>query len=72
MPSYKANFNYFDKIDTPDKAYWLGFIWADGYIAKRERKQPNGCVRIEYNLKLELQESDASHVQKFLDCIESN
>lgn len=29
MPSYKANFNYFDKIDTPDKAYWLGFIWAD-------------------------------------------
>ena len=54
MPSYKANFNYFDKIDTPDKAYWLGFIWADGYIAKRERKQPNGCVRIEYNLKLAL------------------
>ena len=53
MPSYKANFNYFDKIDTPDKAYWLGFIWADGYIAKRERKQPNGCVRIEYNLKLQ-------------------
>ena len=72
MPSYKANFNYFDKIDTPDKAYWLGFIWADGYIAKRIRKQSNGRVRIEYNLKLALQESDASHVQKFLDCIESN
>lgn len=72
MPSYKANFNYFDKINTPDKAYWLGFIWADGYIAKRVRTQPSGHVRIEYNLKLALQESDASHIQKFLDCIESN
>ena len=69
---HKANFNYFDKIDSPDKAYWLGFIWADGYIAKRERKQPSGRVRIEYNLKLALQESDASHIQKFLDCIESD
>lgn len=72
MPSYKANFNYFDKIDTPDKAYWLGFIWADGYIAKRARNQSNGRVRIEYNLKLALQEGDASHIQKFLECIESN
>ena len=72
MPSYKANFNYFDKIDAPDKAYWLGFIWADGYIAKRVRPQSSGHERIEYNLKLALQDNDASHIQKFLDCIESN
>ena len=26
--------NYFEKIDTPKKAYWLGFICADGYIGK--------------------------------------
>ena len=55
MPNYKANFNYFDKIDSPDKAYWLGFIWADGYIAKRTRTQ-NGHTRIEYNLKLAIKE----------------
>lgn len=24
--------HYFDEIDTPEKAYWLGFIYADGYI----------------------------------------
>ena len=26
---------YFEKIDTPNKAYWLGFIYADGSISKR-------------------------------------
>lgn len=31
---YEYNENYFDTIDTPDKAYWLGFIYADGYITK--------------------------------------
>ena len=69
---YIANFHYFDKINTPNKAYWLGFIWADGYVAKRLRKQPNGTVRIEYNLKLSLNQGDASHIKKFLKDIESN
>ena len=30
------NDRYFDKIETPNQAYWLGFIYADGYIVKRE------------------------------------
>lgn len=25
-------FDFFEKIDTPEKAYWLGFIFADGSI----------------------------------------
>ena len=29
---YYLNENYFEKIDTEEKAYWLGFIYADGYI----------------------------------------
>lgn len=32
----------------------------------------NGNTRTEYNLKLALKEDDAGHVQKFLDCIESD
>ena len=28
------NENYFSKIDNPKKAYWLGFIFGDGYIDK--------------------------------------
>lgn len=36
--TYHFNQNYFSTIDTPSKAYWLGFIYADGYIlSKRNR-----------------------------------
>lgn len=28
---YSLNENYFDEIDTPNKAYILGFLYADGY-----------------------------------------
>ncbi len=73
--NYVANFNFFDNIDTPQKAYWLGFIWADGYISKRERIVTNSKknkTRLEYNLKLALKESDASHVQKFINDIDGN
>lgn len=29
---YELQHNYFNEINTPDKAYWLGFIYADGYV----------------------------------------
>ena len=29
---YFHNVNFFEKIDTEEKAYWLGFMFADGYI----------------------------------------
>ncbi len=29
---YLLNVNYFDTIDTEDKAYWLGFLMADGHL----------------------------------------
>jgi len=28
---YSLNENYFDEIDTSNKAYILGFLYADGY-----------------------------------------
>ena len=31
------NKNYFDVIDTPTKAYWLGFLYADGYVTSKNR-----------------------------------
>ena len=30
MRKYKLNVNYFNKIDTHEKAYVLGFLYADG------------------------------------------
>ena len=35
---YTFNEHYFDEIDTKDKAYWLGFIYADGFILKNRIK----------------------------------
>ena len=29
------NSNYFSKIDTKEKAYWLGFLYADGCVSKK-------------------------------------
>jgi hypothetical protein len=33
---YFVNDNYFETIDTEEKAYWLGFIYADGYVSVRK------------------------------------
>ena len=29
---YKLNEQYFDIIDTDKKAYWLGYLWTDGFV----------------------------------------
>ncbi len=70
--NYTANFNYFDNITTPEQSYWLGFIWADGYVAKRIRPLKNNKTKLEYNLKLDIKKEDANHIQKLLDCLDSN
>lgn len=39
---YSFNESYFDTIDTEHKAYWLGFLMADGYIlSKRKGERAN-------------------------------
>ena len=35
---YNVNDNYFNKIDNEEKAYWLGFLLADGCIHERARQ----------------------------------
>lgn len=45
--------NIFDNINTEEKAYWLGFLYADGYISK------DGVI------ELGLQERDLEHIKKF-------
>lgn len=32
--NYTINEDSFSKIDSPDKAYWLGAMYSDGYITK--------------------------------------
>lgn len=56
---YRVNHHYFDSIDTPDKAYWLGFITADGNI-------DGDCVSIKLN------RVDRDHLVMFMRCMESS
>lgn len=58
---YYFNNLYFDSIDSEEKAYWLGFFYADGYILSGVNGF--GC---------RLKEDDASHLKKFLKCIDIN
>ncbi len=50
---YSYNVNVFDQIDSPDKAYWLGFLMADG------------CLHTNRTLSLALKSSDKEHIEKF-------
>lgn len=43
---YSADDNFFDVIDTEEKAYWLGFLYADGYVSLKKENSSNtlGCA----------------------------
>ena len=55
---YAVNENYFDRIDTEEKAYWLGFLSADGTILPQY-------------ILLRLAVKDKEHVYKFAHALES-
>lgn len=54
--TYTINENIFENIDTEEKAYWLGFLLADGSIHYRPRQK---------TIKLSLQAGDKDHLVKF-------
>jgi len=49
---YSVTESYFDRIDTEEKAYWLGFLTADGHVG-------------EYDIVLALSTKDREHLEKF-------
>ena len=51
---YSINDNYFNVIDTEEKAYWLGFIYADGYVTTNTDK-----------IGISLNSIDKNHLDKF-------
>ena len=58
---HHCNYDYFETIDTEDKAYWLGFIYADGNINKAKN-----------TLTINLQGRDSNHLAMLNKCIEGN
>ncbi len=60
---YTVNDSYFENINSEEKAYWLGFIYADGYINDSHRNK---------FLELGLSSIDRDHIIKFSKSCESN
>lgn len=58
---YTLNSNIFEKIDTEEKAYWLGFLYADGCVHKNSN----------YTI-LSLSIVDIEHLEKFRNFVSSN
>ena len=54
--NYPRNSNYFTNIDSSEKAYWLGFMYADGTVSSKTNT-------IALGLK------DEEHVEKFKQAI---
>lgn len=59
MKIYSVNEDYFEVIDTPEKAYWLGLLYADGHVTK-------DTDRVVIALKAE----DGYLLQQFMDDVE--
>lgn len=66
---YKYNTDFFKKIDSEEKAYWLGFLYADGSITRFYKK--DGEVR-SMSVELSLKTEDREHLEKYINSLESN
>jgi hypothetical protein len=63
--TYTVNEDYFEKIDTPNKAYFLGMFYADGC-------NYNNSVEKDYLVVLALKKTDIELLEKFSVEINSN
>lgn len=59
---YQVNHSFFSTIDTERKAYWLGFLYADGYLSN---------PRNEMKVGLALGEKDSGHVTLLRDHLDA-
>lgn len=64
--------DFFNVIDTEEKAYWLGFIFADGYISYSEKNMKKGQLATTYCTGIKLKWSDREHLKKFNKSIRGN
>lgn len=58
---YTLNDEFFDEINTEEKAYFLGLMYADGYNGEKKHRV---CIA--------LQERDIDILKKFKKCIKTN
>lgn len=61
VKKYSLDETFFDVIDTEEKAYFLGFLYADGYNNTKT-----------YGVALTLQSEDVDILYKFLSCLKTD
>lgn len=61
---YTCDSDYFKNIDSEQKAYWLGFCYADGFLTRKEY----GVLYF----GISLNKQDIKHLYKFKEAIKSN
>ncbi len=61
---YSFNRDFFQSIDSEEKAYWLGFLITDGCISIRDE--------IRQDLIIGLAEYDFNHLKKFVNSLNGN
>lgn len=67
MTNHQFNLDFLDKIDTPQKAYALGILQADGSFSCRTKDRSNY-----YRYKLSIQERDINVLYKLMRISEHN
>ena len=60
---HTLNEHIFDVIDTEEKAYWLGFLYADGYVY---------CSNNHYYCQLRMQARDKAHIELFKNFVQTS
>jgi|GEM_PF-6473601 len=60
---YHINHTYFSSITSREQAYWLGWLWSDGYVRQRGGS---------YEIELELHRDDVSILEQFKGAVETD
>lgn len=60
---YTVDHSFFNCIDTEEKAYWLGFFGADGYVTRKDNSKQIG---------ISLCAIDKRHIEKLSNSMKSN
>lgn len=62
---HSVDLSYFKTINTEAKAYWLGFLYADGCVRTKQRRQ--SC-----SIRMNLQIRDKAHVEAFQRALQAS
>jgi len=65
MKRKKFNEDYFEIIDTAEKAYFLGFIFADGCLIDNPKEY-------RYKLNIKINNKDEKILERFISLLDSD